>query len=635
MKKEKKLNNSVEPVSILGTKTILNQMMNCICKLNINGANGTGFFCKIPFENNYIRYFLITNYHVLNEKYYNENNKINLLLNDEDITKIIDLRMNRITYFNENYDITLIELNENDNINNFLELDDKLFRDNHEIIYENKSLYILQYPLGKNAAVSYGLLTSIDKFEIKHKCSTENGSSGSPILNLETNKVIGIHKEGSTLFEFNKGTYLKYPLNDFIQINKNNNNNFTNNIYQFNNNMQNNNINFNDFNIMNNMMNLNLNNQIKLNNNQINSFQKQQKVNIFKSGIIYPHQAGIQNIGQSKYMNATIECLSNIRRLSNNLLQKYGTFDSKEQPLSFAYSSFIYELFHTREKFINPHLFKEILEILIKGNQVYDAKDLLIFIIETIHKELLPPINNDNQLDLSKQEIEIDSCNKMIVLQNFIKEFSRNQTIISNIFYGIIQTQKQCQSCRIKNFSFHSFNSLNFPLEKIKKYKLSKIGNKNLYLNLYDAFHYKKEVKDLKWKNMYYCNACEKYTECYQKQDCYTLPPILVIILNRGKNNQDFNEYFLFDETLDLSNFVQYENSWKKYFLSGIITQLGKSGYDEHFVAYCRNNINDNFICYNDDSVTQVTIKEAMSSRISEKEYENIIPYILFYHFMK
>ena len=113
------------------------------------------------------------------------------------------------------------------------------------------------------------------------------------------------------------------------------------------------------------------------------------------------------------------------------------------------------------------------------------------------------------------------------------------------------------------------------------------------------------------------------------------MPPILVIILNRGKNNQDFNEYFRFDETLDLSDFVLSENSLKKYFLSGIITQLGKSGYDERFVAYCRNDVNDNFICYNDDSVTQVTIKEAMSSRISEKEYENIIPYILFYHFMK
>jgi len=159
----------------------------------------------------------MTNYHVLNEKYYNENNKINLLINDEDITKIIDLKMNRITYFNENYDITLIELNENDNINNFLELDDKLFRDNNEIIYENKTIYAIQYPQGRNAAVSYGLLTSIDKLEIKYTCSTENGSSGSPILNLETNKVIGIHKEGSINFDFNKGTFLKYPLIDFIK----------------------------------------------------------------------------------------------------------------------------------------------------------------------------------------------------------------------------------------------------------------------------------------------------------------------------------------------------------------------------------------------------------------------------------
>ena len=46
MKKEKKINNSPKPVSISSTKKILNQLVNCICKLNINGANGTGFFVK-------------------------------------------------------------------------------------------------------------------------------------------------------------------------------------------------------------------------------------------------------------------------------------------------------------------------------------------------------------------------------------------------------------------------------------------------------------------------------------------------------------------------------------------------------------------------------------------------------------
>ena len=247
MKQEKKLNNSPEPVTISGTKTILNQLMNCICKLNINGVNGTGFFCKIPFQNNETKIFLMTNYHVLDKNYYEANNKINLLINDEKEIKTIDLRIKRNTYFNQDNDITLIEINENDNIKNYLELDENLFRHNNNILYEHKSLYVLQYPQGGNASVSYGLLTSLDKYEIKHICSTENGSSGSPILNLKSNKVIGIHKEGSINFEFNKGTYLKYILIDFIQkytnkinenqysiINNNNNFNIQNNYEKYN-----------------------------------------------------------------------------------------------------------------------------------------------------------------------------------------------------------------------------------------------------------------------------------------------------------------------------------------------------------------------------------------------------------------
>ena len=51
MKKEIKLLNSPDPVSISGTRTILNQMIKCICKIKKQGETGTGFFCKIPFIN--------------------------------------------------------------------------------------------------------------------------------------------------------------------------------------------------------------------------------------------------------------------------------------------------------------------------------------------------------------------------------------------------------------------------------------------------------------------------------------------------------------------------------------------------------------------------------------------------------
>ena len=40
-----------------------------------------------------------------------------------------------------------------------------------------------------------------------HNCTTDNGSFGSPILNIQTNKVIGIHNKSST--NYNIGTLLK------------------------------------------------------------------------------------------------------------------------------------------------------------------------------------------------------------------------------------------------------------------------------------------------------------------------------------------------------------------------------------------------------------------------------------------
>ena len=220
MKKEKKIKNSTDPVSISCTEKILSQMRHSICKIKIQGTYATGFFCRTQFETNENIDFLMTNYHVIDEKYCEENKEINLLLNDDKEALVIDLTIKRSTYFNKDYDIALIELKKIDKVENFLELDDNLFKENEKIFYEEKSVYVLQYPNGRIAFVSYGLLTNINNYNITHTCSTENGSSGSPILNLENNKVIGIHKESSIAFNFNRGTFLRYPMMDFNKKNK-------------------------------------------------------------------------------------------------------------------------------------------------------------------------------------------------------------------------------------------------------------------------------------------------------------------------------------------------------------------------------------------------------------------------------
>ena len=212
MEDEKIIKNMPDPVTILGTETILNQMKNSICKIKINNTNGTGFFCTINYKNRKIN-FLMTNYHVLDENYYAENNELNLFINDDKDVKILNLKIKRKTYFNKKYDLTMIELKEDDNINHFLELDDNLFKNEINIYYDEKSIYSIQYPQGNNISVSYGILNNINNdYIINHTCNIIKGAYCSPIINLSNNKVIGINNE----FSFNSSILLNYPLNDFI-----------------------------------------------------------------------------------------------------------------------------------------------------------------------------------------------------------------------------------------------------------------------------------------------------------------------------------------------------------------------------------------------------------------------------------
>ena len=201
------------PVSIKSTKIILEQLQKYICKILKNkGGKGTGFFCHINYEN-IIMPVLITNNHVINEYYLKNNQIIKITFNNDNEDKNIELN-NRLIYTNEEYDVTIIEIKpEKDKIKYFLELDENLFKDESNLFYEKQSIYIIQYPKGE-AAVSYGIINNIQSYDIIHLCCTDSGSSGSPILNLSNNKIIGVHKEGK--LKLNKGTFLKFPINDFI-----------------------------------------------------------------------------------------------------------------------------------------------------------------------------------------------------------------------------------------------------------------------------------------------------------------------------------------------------------------------------------------------------------------------------------
>ena len=80
------MKNYPKSVSKECTENILNQMDNIIYKMeNHNEKLGTGFFCKLNYNNNVFP-VLITSYQIINEKYIFNNNSIEVSLNENKIS---------------------------------------------------------------------------------------------------------------------------------------------------------------------------------------------------------------------------------------------------------------------------------------------------------------------------------------------------------------------------------------------------------------------------------------------------------------------------------------------------------------------------------------------------------------------
>ena len=203
---------------------LTSQMTHSLCKIYNNDKGcGTGFFCSINYSKKEPPLkALITNNHVLDINDIHPDKTIKITINDCVISRTIEIGGKRKIYTNVDYDITIIEIKPTDLLEfiKYLEIDEKVFEENIE--RKNKSVYIIRYPGNKtNSSNSHGQMTiSEDLIQIDHKCSTEPGSSGSPILDLSTFKVLGIHKGHNQSKTSNLGTFLKKPIEEFIKFNK-------------------------------------------------------------------------------------------------------------------------------------------------------------------------------------------------------------------------------------------------------------------------------------------------------------------------------------------------------------------------------------------------------------------------------
>jgi len=365
---------------------------------------------------------------------------------------------------------------------------------------------------------------------------------------------------------------------------------------------------------------------------QMNEFEKNKNkiIDDLRNQQNVPILIGLNNIGATCYMNSTLQCLSNTNKLTEYFLTKYK--QNKNRIMANAYYKLLLNLWdiNKNNKSYSPYEFKEVLSKenpLFAGIAANDSKDLINFLIERFHQELNEVKTNNN---INNNNINIqDQTNEQLMLNSFIKEFKEKfNSPISSLFYGMMETKSQCQGCQIIKYNFQVYSFLEFPLQQVNQFCYNN-GKRPLFnndgtnpdINLYECFDYYQKIDLMNGENQMYCNFCNKLCDSLYSTTIYSSPLNLIINLNRGRGAV-YECKVNFPEQLILFNYVIFKDGFTAYQLYAVICHLGPSSMSGHFVAYCRNRIDNKWYLYNDGMVSLCS---------KQQQYQDGMPYILFY----
>ena len=353
---------------------------------------------------------------------------------------------------------------------------------------------------------------------------------------------------------------------------------------------------------------------------------------IFKN-FTFPPLKGLDNIGATCYMNATLQCFCNIQpfvdyfKYDVNLINlvRDDLIHNNNKKLISSFKLLIEKLWPNdymgnQQKSYSPHEFKNKISDmndLFKGVAANDSKDLVNFIIMTLHEEL-----NAVQVNIIDNNPILDQRNMELMYNSFLQNFNmNNQSIISKLFYAMNCNVTKCLNCNAESYNFQTYFFLIFPLEEIRKFKLNNFNMNPI--NIYDCFDYERRINYMNGANAMYCNYCKQTCNSSMCSVLSNGPQILIVILNRGKGIE-FKIKLNFFEDLNLMKYMQMPQTGCYYKLIGVISHLGESGMGGHFIAFCKNPIHGTWNKYNDSIVSPVTDFKTEVINFG-------MPYLLFY----
>lgn len=348
---------------------------------------------------------------------------------------------------------------------------------------------------------------------------------------------------------------------------------------------------------------------------------------------------GLRNLGNTCFMNAVLQSLSNIQEFcyyfkqlpsfdgqksdGKRVYQSRGFKDTSDTLMTEELRKVIISLTQGGTKgAISPEsLFLVIWKVVprFRGYQQQDAHEFLRYMLDRLHTELLHLLPDFTLHDSSY--ISLAQKGK--------------SSIVTSVFGGTLQSEVRCLNCCTESKKHDPFLdlSLDIPDKFQFHHKKSKEGEETSPpCSISDCLTSFIEVEELAETELYYCSSCKSKQRSTKRFWIRRLPNVLCLHLKRFRWHNFFrtkiDTHVLFPVTaLDMSHFVL--NSLRDtrrsgtgsnlYDLAAVIVHHGSGAGSGHYTAFA---INDGQWFHFNDSTVRPTEADVVAK---------CKPYILFY----
>lgn len=179
---------------------------------------------------------------------------------------------------------------------------------------------------------------------------------------------------------------------------------------------------------------------------------------------------GLQNLGNTCFMNSALQCLSNTPQLTKWFLaDNYKKDLNRDNPLGMeghvaeAYGELIQKLWSGNASSIVPRDFKYTIgrfNSSFSGYQQHDTQELLAFLLDGLHEDL-------NRI-IKKPYIELPDFDGMkdteIAKRSWDYHHARNDSVIVDLFQGQFKSRLICKDCKNASTMYHVYHRVIFTL---------------------------------------------------------------------------------------------------------------------------------------------------------------------------